>query len=215
LFSFQILFYIFSIILLVFYLFNDTKRLFLTCVFAIFLSTLITTLVDYSNFNLIMLIAIFFSFIGDLMMAEILKITNDRIINGILLFGVAHIFYTIGFITKANADFNYLYPISGTIMVLLMFYLVGYNPKNPNHINIAIIIYASIITILFLTIVNFSLSTNIDESLKIRSLFGIALFIISDSTIAYNQFKSKIKGAEQVISSTYIVSQILLQSIII
>ena len=43
------------------------------------------------------LIAILLSFFGDMLMAEYIKITNFRTIDGVMMFGLAHIMYIISY----------------------------------------------------------------------------------------------------------------------
>ncbi|MGA0277402.1 MAG: lysoplasmalogenase family protein, partial [Candidatus Kariarchaeum pelagius] len=47
--------------------------------------------------------------------------------------------------------------------------------------------------------------------MRFTSLFGILLFIISDSLLSYNEFINNFKNAKDWIAITYVLSQILLQ----
>ena len=138
------------------------------------------------------MVAIVFSFVGDLLMAEKLSITSNRIINGTIGFGIAHLFYMIGFWRLGTGSLELYQIIFGVILANSLFYVVAYGPEIKKELLIATYLYANIIGALFVAILRLVAGGAVWDRDRILPLVGIILFVISDSIIARNAFKRKV-----------------------
>lgn len=160
-------------------------------------------------------VAMILSFLGDLAMANKLKIVESRIINGIGLFGLGHIFYGLGFWTLSNDDFKDKLIFALVILIFVFYFVIGYNRKQPRAMNIATLFYTVLISSVVILATNFSINSDTNSTIAAIAIIGIILFVISDSLIAVNNFKQKIPGGDYLIAGTYIPAQLLLQSILL
>jgi len=152
------------------------------------------------------LVALFFSFLGDTFL-----LFQDKnplfFILGLCCFLTTHIFYIAYFIqlSKNGASVAKKYPYlvvaiaaySGALLYLLM--------PGLADLKIPVIIYACIISIMLY----FSLNIPFRISQKIRRFFfiGAACFVISDSLLAINKFYHTFPAADFLIMLTYCVAQ--------
>lgn len=211
-----IIFYILSLGTLGIHLKNSNKDYFLLSVIFIIFGSMNYYLLVISEFkHILFLFAILFSFLGDLFMAKKIKIVESRIINGIIGFGIAHILYIIAFLQIGNQGFRFWQIIIGIFFLIVIYKFAVYTPTLPRILLIGTLIYAIILVTLLMTISSFAVTNEFGIIASAISLFGVVLFILSDSVIAFTEFKGTLKHSSQIISVTYIVSQILLQSTII
>jgi uncharacterized membrane protein YhhN len=148
-------------------------------------------------------------------MANKIKIFDNRLINGIIGFGLAHIVYIYAFYEIGDGQAELWQILFALIILIVLYYFVIYGPKQPLYLNFATLIYAIILSILLTMILRFAFTENQEFVPQLISILGIILFMASDSLIAYSEFKRDIRYASQIIAITYIFSQILLQSTII
>ncbi|MHA1910712.1 MAG: lysoplasmalogenase family protein [Candidatus Kariarchaeaceae archaeon] len=203
--------YVFSLLFLTFSQLNEKKREFLISVFFILLASLISYFDDMSDIRLLFLLAICFSFIGDLFMAKIIKITKNRLINGIIGFGIAHIIYIIGFVKMQTVDqFIWWIPTLIVFLIIILFYLVGYNKDASKILMLAVFCYVIIMGMVFSSVI-YLIFNPTPTLVIVFALVGVILFMISDSIISYNEFKQELPYASRIIPTTYILAQIFLQ----
>ena len=175
------------------------------------LASLISFINDMSDIRLLFLLAICFSFIGDLFMAKIIKITKNRLINGIIGFGIAHIIYIIGFVKMQTVDqFIWWIPTLIVPLIIIMFYFVGYNKNASKILMLAVFCYTLIIGMV-LSSVLYLIFNPVPTLVIVFALVGVLLFMISDGVISYNEFKQEFHYASRIIPLTYVFAQIFLQ----
>ena len=152
------------------------------------------------------------SIIGDAFMAKKLQLTGERIIDGILAFAAAHIAYIYAFKQTTLDSYSLWYVVPSAIALLALYFLVLYNPQAKPELRIGSFVYTLVIIALFVTVLRFVLTDHVPINAIVVSLLGVSLFILSDSLIAFNEFKKELPHAEKFISFTYILAQILLQT---
>ncbi len=202
--------------MLLLHLQTKEKNHFLLSVVLIIIGSLIFQVQENFEFTyLLFFFALLFSFVGDLFMARKLFLFESRIINGIIGFGMAHLFYLLAFYNLGSKRIHLLEISIGLLLLVLVYYFVVYSPDMKKPLKIASFIYAGIISSLFVVILNFVLYSDKGLFPSLLSLVGIVLFIISDSTIAYTEFKKNISNSSKIIAITYILSQIMLQATVV
>jgi YhhN-like protein. len=151
------------------------------------------------------------SFLGDLAMAEIIPF-NNRIVGGMLLFGIAHILYIISYTKAARflggmlIDISFIIPafLYGIIAVYAWFFHIR-SSKISYSVNAASLVYS-----LWLS---FMASTALQLAIKFGSRWwaaaaGAFLFVLSDFIIGVSMIgKTKFKSPEIFIWFTYLAGQ--------
>lgn len=156
-----------------------------------------------------------FSFLGDLAMANRLKIFKTRIINGVILFGIAHVLYAIVFWKLSGAALELYTVVLWLVLIVLFYPVLVYSQTQPKLINIALFTYTALISMVIALVINFVQTQEPPIEATIFAIGGILSFAISDLLIAVNQFKQPIVRAELYIAITYIPAQIALQSVLL
>jgi uncharacterized membrane protein YhhN len=144
-------------------------------------------------------------------MAKKIKLVESRIVNGTIGFGVAHIFYILAFYKLGSQTIELWELVVGIILLGSLYYFVIYSPELKKSLKIATFGYSIIIALLFVIILDFIGNSDIRLLSSVLAIFGIILFILSDSIIAYTEFKTQISHSKEIIAITYVISQILLQ----
>ncbi len=187
------------------------KRDFLISVFFILMGSLATYIITPSTITLLFMLAIIFSFIGDLLMAKVIRITKHRIIDGAMVFGIAHMIYIYSFFKLKNTGFEWWLIVIDLILVIVFYLKIGYNRKLHPAILISNFLYALVLVSLMFANISFILTKNVPFLVGIVSFLGVLLFLASDGILAYNEFQAPIKNAKDKIAITYVFSQIFLQ----
>lgn len=208
---YSIVFYFIAIIFLMIRMKSKLKRDFLISVFFILLGSLTSYIITPSTITLLFLLAIIFSFIGDLLMAKVIRITRHRIIDGAMVFGIAHMIYIYSFYKLKNSGFEWWLIMIDVVLVIVLYYKIGYNSKLHPAMLISNFLYAMVLVSLVFANISFILTRNVPILVILSSFFGVILFLASDGILAYNEFQKPIKDAKDKIAVTYIFSQILLQ----
>ncbi|MFV2015423.1 MAG: lysoplasmalogenase family protein, partial [Candidatus Heimdallarchaeota archaeon] len=124
------IFYLISLGILVVHLNNGKKNHFLLSVVFIVFGSINYNLLVVSDYKyVIFLFALLFSFLGDLFMANKIKIVESRIINGILGFGIAHILYIIAFYRLGEKKLLYWQVLLGIFAFLIIYRIAVYTPS--------------------------------------------------------------------------------------
>lgn len=128
---------------------------------------------------------------------------EHKFILQIALFAVAHIFFAVHFLRSTRFDTKALL---GTLAVAIVCAILGWRivpAISDSTIQIACSSYIFIIGIM-------ASSTMVHRSpLRPWYIVAAALFVISDSTIAWNRFVERIPYAGMIIMSTYFAAQYL------
>ncbi len=173
----------------------------------------------WSRFVLLMFVAMFICFLGDLLMASVFHITPDPLINGILMFSLGHVVYLLALKERSPLLLKSESPrlivrnvsiwIVSIVIAIVLFVLTLYNPADV-VISMGLFGYGILLT----TVLAFSLSKWFDNypKLFVICLFlGFLLFFISDYIIGYRTLTDPtfLSGTEAV-GVTYIGGQLLI-----
>ena len=149
--------------------------------------------------NQLLLFGLIFSLLGDLSLLR-----KNLFYLGLLFFLTAHILYFSLFIIFA-IDVNWILVVPFIFYSIILFSLLNLASIIKSS---AIILYMSAISLMGFSGLNLYLERFDIPSLLI--FLGGLIFILSDSVLAYNKFKSHFKVAEIVILSTYYLAQTLI-----
>ncbi len=173
----------------------------------------------WSRFALLMFVAMFICFVGDLVMASVFYITADPLINGVLMFSLGHVVYLLALKDRSPLILrsesprlimrNVIIWIVSIAIVVVLFILTLYNPAEM-VISMGLFAYGILLT----TVLAFSLSKWFDNypKLFVICLFiGFLLFFISDYILGYRTLidPAFLSGTEAV-GVTYIGGQLLI-----
>ncbi|MHA2424488.1 MAG: lysoplasmalogenase family protein [Candidatus Thorarchaeota archaeon] len=175
---------------------------------------------DWKTFSLLFFIAMFLCSIGDFLMAGIIYITPNTLINGVLMFGLGHVVYLLAlrnispllFQRSENEPIstkrNLLIWIISIIAILLLFALTVYNPADM-VLTVGMLGYG----ILLVTVLGFAITKwfeNFPISFRIALPIGFAFFLFSDWLIAYHVMTDPTFLSGPWVGLTYIVGQLLI-----
>jgi len=173
----------------------------------------------WSRFVRLMFIAMFICFVGDLLMASVLYITPEPLINGVLMFGLGHVVYLLALKDRSPLLLrsesprlitrNVIIWIVSIVTAVVLFVLTVYNPAEM-VISMGLFGYG----ILLITVLAFSLSKWFDDypKLFVICLFlGFLLFFISDYIIGYRTLTDpSFLSSTEAVGVTYIGGQLLI-----
>lgn len=147
------------------------------------------------------MLGLLFSLLGDIF----LVLKNEKFVEGLLSFLIAHLFYTFAVLNDSQFQFtSYIFVVS--FLYYLIFSKLLFNKSGSKKYYV--LIYGLVITSLLWQ--SFERAYFIGNEITIRFAAGILLFIISDSVLAYNKFVRKFNLAQLVILSTYYTAQLLI-----
>ncbi len=161
------------------------------------------------------LIALFFSFLGDtfLMFRETGARSQQLFLLGLGSFLITQLLYFFAFWKFANG--KGLVRKKPWIALLFLAFLVGNSlfllPDLPTAFKIPVLVYSTVITLMVLSCTN--LYQLIPNTIFIFLIIGVLLFMCSDTLIGLNQFKKEavnIPFPRIAIMSTYILAQWLI-----
>ncbi|MDX1365389.1 MAG: lysoplasmalogenase [Arenibacter latericius] len=151
--------------------------------------------------------ALCFSLVGDIML-----LYEDRspifFMLGLSAFLLAHISYSIVFISQRNLKFTKEYWIMVTALVSFGVALFLMVMKNLGDFMIPVIIY--IMVILVMAITSSNRMGMVSRKSFVLVLIGALFFILSDSILAINKFNFPVPLSHFWIMSTYAISQYLI-----
>lgn len=176
----------------------------------------------WKTYSLLLLAAMICGTIGDFLMAGIIYITSEPLINGILLFGIGHVFYLFGLrnrspllLRKQQSDAgkiimrNLLTWVVCVLVVLALFYFTLFNPAML-ELSVGALLYG----ILLVSVLAFSITKwteSFSFSFRIALIVGFLLFLFSDWLIAYHYFTDASFLSGPYVGITYVFGQLLIQ----
>jgi len=166
--------------------------------------------IESKNPNKVMVFALVFCWIGDclLMFTESGAIF---FITGLGSFLTGHLLYIICFrnftLPRQRPIPSFIYYISA-IPVVFAGWLVNNLWDGLNDLKVPVVAYTLVIVVMFLHAIRRIHATNQNSFITLTS--GAALFMISDSLLAYNMFGSPILYSGLMIMSTYLAAQFLI-----
>ena len=176
-----------------------TKPLLMVLLAGYFLSIVNT---QKGNLKYVLLLALFFSWLGDCFL--IYKEDTLFFMLGLGSFLLAHIAYIVSFIKFKKVI---TYPAITSLVVVFIIYtlvLMYVLWSGLGQMKIPVVIYAIVLTLMGITGVVHNIRVNI------LPVIGVVLFIISDSLIAYTKFVGPLYVSGLLIMATYIMAQFLI-----
>ena len=171
---------------------------------------LMTTLFGYyylnkKSDNLLFVLGLLFSLFGDLFL---LGSGELYFILGLIFFLIAHVFYII-MVFKILLEIKLKdFMIAGIPYLLLFLILINVLYDGLGSMKIPVIIYA--MTISFLGVVSLLLFVQSRTKTSLLLLFGVLIFITSDTILALNLFYEKQSFYPILIMTTYVMAQFLI-----
>ena len=171
---------------------------------------LMTTLFGYyylnkKSDNLFFVLGLLFSLFGDLFL---LGSGELYFILGLIFFLIAHVFYII-MVFKILLEIRLKdFMIAGIPYLLLFLILINVLYDGLGSMKIPVIIYA--MTISFLGVVSLLLFLQSRTKTTLLLLFGVLVFITSDTILALNLFYEKQSFYPILIMTTYVMAQFLI-----
>lgn len=153
-----------------------------------------------------------FGLLGDLIMAHLIP-TPNRLIFGILAFGLGHLAYIVGFIQTAavtglrNPLTQQWLWLAYLAAVVVLWAVAVRSPHMPPALNYAALIYAGLIGVMAGCAAGLAVQ---DARFLLPALGGI-LFLASDLILGNHEFRKRSwPGVQDVIWTTYILGQALI-----
>lgn len=166
---------------------------------------LLAYLLIASSPNIFIISALIFGFLGDVF----LMFADNFFIPGLFSFLMGHLFYTIAFIRSIHfLEIPFAFYIS--VLPYIFFGLYVSKKLLPY---IKSMKYQVLLYLIFILAMSFSgllRAWNINSCQFWLPYIGSLLFIISDSTLAFNKFKAEIKNGGVYIMLTYTAAQLLI-----
>jgi hypothetical protein len=145
-----------------------------------------------STAALLIFLGMVFGFMGDLILAEVIRLPH-RLIFGIIVFGIGHVLYILGFVQIALA-LHLVDPFGGTVLWTLFVIVASvlwvtliYNPKQPRLLNVGSLIYAWLISVMAGTAAGLA----IQDSRFLWTAIGGVLFLISDVILGNRELRGR------------------------
>jgi YhhN family len=160
--------------------------------FILVVCALILWLNQSSSAALMIFLGMTFGFLGDLILAEVIRLPH-RLIFGIIVFGIGHILYIIGFVQIALA-LHLGDPFGGTVLWTLFVMIASvlwvaliYNPRQPRLLNVGSLIYAWLISVMAGTAAGLA----IQDARFVWTAIGGVLFLISDVILGNRELRGR------------------------
>lgn len=163
------------------------------------------------KFRNLILLGLIFSLGGDVFLM-FQNLHNGYFLAGLISFLIGHLFYLWAFtITYLNNHEIPLIKRQGWVMVLVLGYGIIFFREIKEHVGSLIgpvILYTAVITLMLLMAVN--RYGRVGRASFWLITFGAALFVASDSLLAWNKFVHHLPNSHFLIMSTYGVAQLLI-----
>jgi len=156
---------------------------------------------DYDLYSCLIITGLIFSLFGDIF----LMLPNDKFIQGLIAFLVAHIFYIVAFSLGFGPYLEIGYLIPAAIYTITFLWILL--PK-AGEMKIPVIVYALILmTFLWQATGRYYY---IGNSSALFTFAGAILFVISDSILAYARFVKRFNLSQLLVHATYWGAQLLI-----
>lgn len=145
-------------------------------------------------YKYLIITALILSLAGDIF----IMLPNDKFVQGIAAFFIAHMLFILAFVTDIGLSFNWIWLIPLLIYAIIFLKLIL--PKT-GKLKIPVLVY-TIVIVSFLWQAIGRNGIAMSDSSK-YALFGAILFVASDSILAYTRFFKEYKISSFLIHSTY------------
>lgn len=164
---------------------------------AIILIVIFNSSSPMSFYEKVILTGLIFSTIGDVFLIKDKKF----FIQGLISFLIGHICYIVAFWTNPNLP-------SGLIYLAYIIFFLSILWKYLESLKIPVLVYATAIALMSWMALSRTIENHNHHTL--HAFLGSVMFVISDSLLAYNKFKSPILYAHIWILATYFLAQWLI-----
>lgn len=151
-----------------------------------------------------LLFALFFSWIGD-----VLLLFSDKhplfFISGLVAFLIAHLVYIFLFQNQNKINRTKIYLRFSPIVIIYLLGILSVLWSSLNEMKIPVTIYAFVISTMLLMSIKSYFEWKKPANLLV--LIGAVLFVISDSILAINKFYAPVPMSSFLIMSTYLAAQ--------
>ncbi len=157
--------------------------------------------ISNSNYRTYIIVGLIFSLIGDIF----LVFKEQKLMEGLLSFLVAHLIYIYSFFNLNNFELNY-WPLIILIPFSIIIYL--FIADGLGKMKIPVVFYVGAIMGMVwgassVAIVNYNLQSFI-------IFIGAILFLISDTALSISLFKTKYSSSKLIVAGTYFPGQYLI-----
>jgi len=160
-----------------------------------------------NSFHRLILIALFFSWIGDITL-QLSSIKEDFFLVGLGSFLVAQLLYMVAFFSTKGPNVVSRKIYLALPVVIYCVFILWLLWDGLGDMMLPVTVYCVIIHIMLLAAINRKEKVN-SQSYQLV-LFGAILFILSDSLIAINKFEQSFELARIVIMTSYVTAQYLI-----
>ena len=185
-----------------------TKFMLMPVLLLFFLAFSFVSIKTFSVLNVLIIIALIFSFLGDA--ALLFDWEKQNFALGILFFAITQISYIVFAILGANVEYIPLIPgiVTAAIFLISIVYAVLRTKKYLKGFKPIVIVYALIISLMSWLFIVFAFA---NQSLGfILAAIGSVFFLISDTMVATKYFLGGKAGMRFLIMKTYILAQLLI-----
>lgn len=176
---------------------------------------------EWSRYALFLLTAMICGSIGDFLLADIFRITPIPVLNGIIFFGIGHVFYLLGLRDRSSmllrspganqsrlVTKNLAMWLVVSILVVLLFVTTIFNPAML-ELGIGMLAYG----ILLGTVLAFAITKWFDDfpsKFTFCISIGFLLFFFSDWLLGYHMMTDASFLSGPYVGLTYIIGQLLI-----
>lgn len=158
------------------------------------------------QYRIAIVAGLLFSLAGDVF----LMLPRDRFIAGLASFLVAHVAYLVAFTTgvpfAARPLFFVAYAAAGTVAIV---------PLWPHLGKLRVPVLAYVIVILAMAAQAAALASVLASTGAMLAAIGAFLFVVSDTTLAFDRFRRSFAAAQFIIMTTYVAAQLLIASSVV
>jgi uncharacterized membrane protein YhhN len=155
-----------------------------------------------SSYKILIVIGILFSLAGDIF----LMLPSDQFLIGLICFLVTHIFYIVAFMSDSRFRRPIWPYVLLAVIAIAIFELLSGGITAAMKFPVAI--YAAALS--FMTAQALARNSQQQSVGSRLAAIGAVLFLISDTTLAYDRFITKFLAAHAIILSTYYAAQYLI-----
>jgi uncharacterized membrane protein YhhN len=142
------------------------------------------------------------SLVGDVM----LMLPGERnFVFGLVAFLVAHLFYIAAWRTRGEFGFTWWLAVLYVAYMVTLLYLLW---PHITSLRVPVVVYAAVLMVMGWQAAELWLTWR-DWS-ALAAMLGAVLFLLSDSTLALNQFRAPVAQSSVMVMSTYWAAQLLL-----
>lgn len=162
----------------------------------------------WNKIHKIMVAAFAFSWVGDVALMFV-KYNENFFLLGLVGFLITHVLYIVAFVDVTDKQAPHFLKTTPFILIPFLLYFAGLLyyvfPAVPGDFKIPVALYSATIAAMVITAVNRKGRVNADSFNYV--IAGALLFMVSDSIIAINKFKSPFSTAGIFIMILYIAGQ--------